>query len=421
MQTFHVSWPRGTIELELKPGAHTDQVYHDVAQKAKLAEDDFELYVDAEFRKLIPRQRQRFMNLRIKSGSTFYMKVLIDLPEEVVRQDAAATDLNREYLGDKEKPTIGMRSVQDMYGSRAVGIAHFEHRNALRPRLGDQTCGSCYAVRVGQEVLKPLMTAAVRERFSVHRVIFLFGRIDVVPGKVTVHASYAPRCTCTAHDFTLANADELDLPSAVAKVLGMQVVGMAISRPYVKDLPMAPYMIQLAAHYQNVYSEYFVTLVVTQPTEHEPPSAEAFQVADGAMKVDKLDLWAEPRQSNSLRFKEPILIHDGFKEEVVGSYLNLFLLALRLRTRPSRIPLHVFPSLGADPGVPDLRNHLNDRPWCPNWYALFDFNLLIFLAHDETITMDQLAQIVAAITKMEEVPRPIWKKIEARAATVVVK
>jgi hypothetical protein len=167
----------------------------------------------------------------------------------------------------------------------------------------------------------------------------------------------------------------------------------------------------MAAHYQNLIGEYFTTLIVT-PSKSDESGTEiqAFQVSDGTMRIDQEGLFTESPDPQTIVVTEQLYIC-GWKRDRAD--VNVFLCAVRLRKTQSKFPNHTFPSPSQNPTPLDLKFHFRDTEFCPFWYQLFDFNLLLYLVSNRVLTLEQIHSLVPVILQQRDPPEELANRIEA--------
>lgn len=391
------------------------KLYKLISDHVQIPADDLALYRDPQYSaKIDLRQNVNIMNLKLKNGMILYLKINTELKSKVPTAEMAVPiETGKDYLAEGEQMTPEMRRFQSEFGPRAVSIAFFEHRESLKPRIDSQEESSCYAFRIGEEAIKRFQAIAFQEGFATHRITFLFGRINEITGKITVHCSCEPPQVNAADHVEISPDFDITIPVAVAEQFGMKCVGMAIShKPSDEKYPMAPYMAQLAGFYQNYFGEYFTTAVV-MPRGDSDVVVEAFQVSDACMKLDADKYWVEAKTPNTVAFREELWVGGMKKKE---ADVNFLLCAVRVRQTKSKIPCHSFPSPSQNPSKLDLKRHLSDNEFCPNWRKLFDFNLLVYLAMQSILSIkSDIPAIVSAIISKDEIAEGFMALIEGAA------
>jgi hypothetical protein len=315
----------------------------------------------------------------------------------------------KDYLGPTEKePTREMKMVQSEFGRNAVSLAFFAHRDSLKPHLDRQEESSCYALRIGQEAIKRFQTIAIQTDFAAHRLTFLFGRINKRTGKITVHVTVEPPQRNFPDRVEIEEWFNLDSAIKIAKEFTMECCGMAISHRGDPKYPMTSYMVQLAARYQNLYGEYFTTLVAT-PSGESDIGMEAFQVSDATMQLDSEKWFLPPTNPHELNFRDEVFVC-GARKKMAD--VNICLCAVRVRHTHSKFPNHEFPAPSQSPRILDLKMHFQDHEFCPNWYHLFDFNLLLFLEVSGICRLSEVQAIVPVLLQQQDLPDELMEKIE---------
>ena len=405
-----VNWARGALRLDVSMRTTIIELLKMISDAIKIDYKHLELFLDPSFEHKVDI-RKNVLNAKIKTGKILYLKVNASLPEVSHSQMTTPIEVAKDYVAEGEKMTPEMRRFQSEFGPRAVSVAFFEHRDSLKPRIEFQEESSCYAMRIGKEAIRRFQAIAFQEQFATHRLAFLFGRVNRITGKVTVHCSLEPEQKNFPDHVEIEPEFDISVPLEVAEAFGMECVGMAISHQPSEKFPMAPYMVQLAAYYQNLFSEYFTTVVVTPKDDNVV--VEAFQVSDAAMKMDKGHYFVPCKKENTIAFKEELFVCGVKRSE---ADVNLFLCAVRVRQTHSKIPGHTFPSPSQHPRMMDLKQHLAENEYCPGWRKLFDFNLLVFLAFNEILSSSDIPIIVSAIIGKKEIPEGYMELIEAAAS-----
>ncbi|KAH0793781.1 nuclear protein localization 4 [Histomonas meleagridis] len=402
-----VQWARGCQHINnINLSDKVTTLIQGIATQLRLNPKNITLYYDQQCKKRIP-QEGNVMNARLQDKQIIFLDYKGALPERPVAKMTTEIDASKKYLAEGEEPTNEMKRIAKDFGSRAVSVSFIEHKNNLKPNIDFQEESSCYAFRVSSECIKRFQTIALQENFSTHRVIFLFGRINEITGKVTAHCSCEPPQVNKPDRFEVDATFDIDSVCQIASYFGMKCVGMAISHKPDAKFPMLEYMIKQAALYQNKFGEYFTTLIVT-PIGQNDISVEAFQVSDAAMKLDKGDYFANSDNQHVVVFKEELTVC-GFKRKEAD--VNLLLCAVRVRQTHSKFPSHEFPSPQQEPTILDLKRYFVDHEYCPNWYALFDFNLLVFLKLNDILTLKNIQIVVNHILAKTEIPNAIMDVI----------
>lgn len=281
---------------------------------------------------------------------------------------------------------------------------------SMKPQIDFQSESSCYAFRVGKECMKRFQAIAFQEGFAVHRVLLLFGRINKITGKITVHASCEPKQINFPDRVEIDPNFNLVHLINVARKFGMECVGMAFSHKNEKNYPLTNYMVLMAAKYQSFFGEYFTTIVVT-PENEDKVKIEAFQISDAGVRVYCENYLTEQNNPHKISFREGLNVCGQKKNE---ADVNLFLCAVRVRLTKSKFPNHSFPSPSQNPSKIDLKMHFENNEYCPSWYQFFDFNLLIFLEEyyvfgDETDCV--VETIIKNIISKDDIPEIIVERL----------
>jgi hypothetical protein len=426
MTKIIINWPRGTLKRKQWPSDQMADVYASIADEINLNSGDFMLWKDEDYatrRKSTPSyapvsRTGTFANARLKDGQVVFMEVLVPLPDLPAVTAVPEANLANAFLVKEEKPTQSMQSVQSAFGKRAVGMAHFEHRDLHKPHVTRQAESSCYAVRIAPAVLRVLVAKSTAGGFSNHQIAYLYGRKQVITGKVTVHWAFLPDQISRPDSVEVPNEIQFRAPNAIARLFGIELVGAAIAGQFPELLPFKPYMIKFAAK-QQLANEHFVTILVGPKEGSREVEIVAYQVSDAAMKLVEGAYLVQTDNPDTLAFKEDLRFCQIRKHEVSGTDLNLLLIPIRVR-KPSKPriaarPTH-FPPFSEGVAPLDVDKYLTDNEYCPNWHRLFDFDLLVYLVERGVLAIDnELPTLVDAIINKREVPRPIMTKIMKEA------
>jgi hypothetical protein len=413
-----VNWERGQVHLNASRTDTVRKILELVAEKLGCNPSDIALL--AEFNSAAPLDHSVKFKDFAPPGTqqaTLYLKVLKPFSPNIGCDAAPAVAANR-FLAPGETPTLEMQRIAAEFGDRAVSLAHYAHADSLKPRIEEQAQSSCYAIRISEKIFLTFEALALQDGFRVHRFAFLYGRVKPLTGKVTVHCCFEPEQVSSPERVDLHQSFNIDIPNAIAAQFGMQCVGMAVSGSFDAKMPLHPYVIVRAAQYQNLFGEYFVTLIVSPSQGSEGRvSVEAFQVKDVAMRLEKEGLVVPSADPSILKFKEPIFVYGKGKklDQLQGDEVNLLLCAVRVRQKESKIPLHVFPAPAHSPSFLDLKRHLENHEFCPSWYKLFDFNLLVFLATKGGLAVtSEIQVIIRSIIAKTDVPEGIMELIDRK-------
>lgn len=393
----------------------TDQmqsVLKQIAKKIKVDPRYLSLYFDRKFSKPISN-RETVINSGLKSKMIVYLKSAVPIPKSDICQLTERTDIYKDYLAPGETEiTPEMKRVQQDFSKYSISTHFLEHRNALKPHIDFQGESSCYAFRIGNECITRFQSIALQSSFSTHRIGFLFGRINELTGKVTAHVLMEPIQTNNEDQVIIENEEDIISSVKIADMFGMRCVGMAISHQPDQKFPMTSYMVRMAAHYQNLYGEYFTTLVVMPQNENDVV-IEAFQVSDAAMQIDREKLFDNSDDNYNpkiVKFKEPLNTCNVNRTE---ADVNILLCAVRVRLTKSKFISHSFPSPSQHPTFVDLKMHFSENDFAPTWYQLFDFNLLLFIYQKDILTLSEIQQIVNDIIKMKDIHENTMRKIRS--------
>lgn len=404
-----VQWQLGSYHARIRSTSSVKDLICSIAEGLNLNSCDVHIFYDPKYQRPIPF-RNTLASARLRDKQIIFMRYDGDLKDRksgVGMKMTTESDSAKRFLGAGEQPTNDMKIVGKNFGPRAVSVAFFEHREKLKPSIDFQEESSCYAFRVSKEAIKHFQVMSLQDGFGKHRISFLFGRINKITGKVTAHCGVEPNQNNFDDHFEIDEIFDLEQVCTLASFFGMDLVGMAISHKPDGKFPMSEYMIRLAAKYQNMYGEYFTTLIVTPANENDV-SVEAFQVSDVAMRLEKEGYFAESKDPHVVELKEELTVCQ-FKRKSVD--VNLFLCAVRVRQTTSKIPLHDFPSPSQQPSLLDLKQYFADHESCPSWYEFFDFNLLVFLFTNDLISEDDLYKVVQKIKSKSEIDSTVFNQL----------
>ena len=404
---INVEWVYGHIRLEVTLSQTVQEILRVVSKQVKVDPKFLSLYMDRKYQNRIPDQKT-VLWAGIKNCSTIYLKITGTIPKPEICKLTEPIDVYKKYLGPNEKEmTSEMKKIRKDFGPHAVSTGFIEHRNMLKPQIDFQSESSCYAIRVGEECMKRFQAIALQSHFSTHRIGFLFGRLSEVSGKSTVHALMEPPQENFPDHVMITDEHCMDNALEISQAFGMKCVGMAISHQNDPKFPMTAYMVEMAAKYQNLFGEYFTTLVV-MPVGDENMKIEAFQVSDAAMRCHKEHLFRKTDNQKICKFTEPLFVCNVKKDE---ADVNLLLCAVRVRLTNSKFISHSFPSPSQNPTKLDLKLNFSEKEYTPTWYQLFDFNLLLFLKTERILSKNQVNQVIHDIIKKKDIPEETMEQI----------
>jgi len=349
---------------------------------------------------------------KLTDESIIYVQVTGELPDVPFAQMAMPIDVQEKFLEHGQKIPIHIQKIRSLYGTRAITGALFEHRESLLPHVDFQKESSTFAIRIGFEALKRFQSHAIQSGFKNHRILFLYGTINKITGKVTVQASSEPEQNNFSDHVEISEQYNPISAILLARGFGMECVGMAISHSGSDPKhPMTEYMVKMAAQYQNMFSEYFTTLIITPEMVNGDVATQivAFQASDAAMKMDQQLLFDQSDNAGEIHVNQDVIVC-GAKKRKVDT--NLIICAVRVRQTHSRFVSHAFPWPSQNPTTLDLKKYLGDNEYCPHWYQLFDFNLLIHLANFGVFDPEnEGADLVNKILNKEEIPPTIIRRM----------
>ena len=421
-----IRWPLGMLKVDVDPKMTIGKLLFEVSQKIKVAQRSCKLY-----RSLSPKstyidelnQNSTVEEENIKKGDIIYLDVSKEkLPQNVpVGQHVMKYDVIDEFKPKDEKIPETVRNVRCTFGKRVISSAFYDMKERGIPAIIYQLESSCYAFRVAQEAIQRFQYISLQDHCAVHRVLLLFGRLNEETGKVSIHCSVQPPQKNFADHFEINSNFNMTLCLEIANMFGMKLLGMAVSHPYIKEpnkeranIPLPAYLIELAAKFQELFGEYFTTLVCT-PFGNDLMNIEAFQVTDAVVKLTQLNLIDEEKSKETkdfckIYFKQDIRV---FEQKKRWCHVNLCICAVRIRKIQSKIPSHDFPTLAAEPSETDVQKYFKNNELCPSWRRFFDFNLLVYLALTG-IELSTMRKIVNSIVKMEDIPKYILDQIGSK-------
>ena len=440
-----IRWARGMLKIDVEPSMTIGKLLFEVCQTIKIPQINCKL-----FRSCSPKSKfideldenRTIADEKIKRGDIIYLDVptqIIPQNIPVAQQGIKCYDIINEFHKDNEKIPQIVKNLQSEYGPRVIAAPFYDMKERGVPQITYQTESSCYAFRVAEEAIKRFQYISLQDHCRVHRVLLLFGRLDKISGKVTIHCSVQPTQICYEDHFEISPTFNEDLCCEVADMFGMKLLGMAVSHPKIlekkkeneqlykkikedKDedekgveIPMPTYLIELAAKYQAKFGEYFTTLAITPVKGKDILHIEAFQVTDAVVKLTQMqliddDILKALEDYYKVYFKQDIRV---FEQKRKFCHVNLCICAVRIRKVKSKIPSHAFPTLAACPTDTDVQMYFKDNEYCPSWRKFFDFNLLVYMANNG-IELSTIKEIVKSIINMEDVPRRILDRIGDR-------
>lgn len=411
-----IQWQYGFMRIKIQHASKMESLFQQIGEKIHVDPKYLSLYFDHNFNNRVP-DRSTVVNSGLSDKMIVYLKSTFRIPKGEICKQTERTDKFKDYLAPGEtEMTPEMARIQRDFSKFTISSHFIEHRNALKPHIDLQSESSCYAFRVGNECMTRFQSIALQSRFSNHRIGLLFGRINEITGKVTAHVLMEPSQENKADEVIIKNHEDIQSSVFIAKLFKMKCVGMAISHQPDDKFPMTSYMVRMAAHFQNLFGEYFTTLVV-MPRGENDVVIEAFQVSDAAMRIDQENLFEDTNHSNNyfnnyspkiVRFKEPL---DTCNVNRTEADVNLLLCAVRVRLTKSKFISHLFPSPSQNPTNIDLKMYFHEKEFAPTWYQLFDFNLLLFIYENFILSESEIREVVDDIINMRDVPEVIMQKI----------
>ena len=418
MVKIAVQWARGLIKLEMPLSAKVSQLIEKVSQETTVPANTITILAPepktiSKFTKQLD-PNSTLANSKIKSGTLLYMQTTEkNLPDVKFGQSVLPVDVHAHFIEEDQKnvPKQMIQKAKEL-GARVVTPALFEYREKTKPHFTYQKESSCFAIRIGLEAINRFQKIAFSSNFATHRLIFLFGRINEITGKITVHCGMEPPQKNFADHVEIDPNFNMDIPLQIAKAFGMNCIGMAISHNCAsKNHPMTEYMVKLAAKYQNEFTEYFTTVTIT-PTSHNGVSSlemQGFQVNDATMKVEKAGLFAQSEEPEFMAFNTDIKFQSKPHRKLDT---NLALCAVRIRTAKSHFPSNAFPSPSAMPTTQDLKEYFNDNQYCPPWRQLFDFNLLVYLVQIKVLAPMLIDTVVNQIIYKKPIEKTVMANLK---------
>ena len=411
MVKIGVQWARGLIKLDTSLTVPVKRVIDELSKQTSVSSNNITLYLDQKFTQPIDPNKT-VVTSKIKKGMIIYMKVDGPLPDVKFGESVIPIDVHSHFLGDSQNvPSLELKKAKEM-GLRVVTPALFEHREKLKPHFTYQKESSCFAIRLGLEAINRFQKIAFQSNFVTHRLIFLFGRINIYTGKVTVHCGMEPPQKNFLDHVEIKPDFNMNVPLEIAKSFGMECVGMAISHKCEsKNHPMTEYIVKMAAHYQNEFSEYFTTVIITPTHQNGVDSIEVqgFQVNDATMKIEKSGIFEESEDPNVLQFNTDVKFQNRPLRKLDT---NLALCAVRIRSAKSHFPSNAFPSPAAFPSSVDLKHYIDDNQYCPPWRQLFDFNLLVYLVSSGVIPSDKIKTVVDQIIGKKKIDKTVLSNLQ---------
>ncbi|EAX88940.1 hypothetical protein TVAG_375880 [Trichomonas vaginalis G3] len=412
-----IQWARGKIKLEVDPNEPIQSVINRFAESIKTEPNYVVLYKILGQNGYEGRLDNKLTvgESNLHNFDMTYAKLLTEkLPDVEYGNSLGKAFAISDFIKQDTIIPEHIKEFTSEFGPKAVNVQFFELADSLIPQVINQTESSTYAIRVGVEAIKRFQIVSLNEHFKNHRMMFLFGRVDKITGKVTVHCGMEPPQFNSPDHFTIVPEFEMLRPCQIAQSFGMQCVGMAVAHNYGPKLPLPGYLLKLAAHFQVKFGEYFTTLVF-MPNGTNNIEVNAYQVSDAVTKLENLGLIEEPKSYSDqkeiglIRFKKDVRV-SGAKKRFCN--VNFCLCAVRVRKVNSKIPSHDFPSPNSKPTKTDLIRYLDDNEYSPTWRKFFDFNFLVYLVSQELITIKDIGDISTSIVTMTDIPKRIVKKVE---------
>lgn len=406
-----VQYQYGCLRLKVNLTSQMKSVLEQIGKKIRVDSKFLNLYFDPKYQNVV-NSRCSVISSGLKNKMIVYLKSAVAIPKGDICKLTERTDNYKDYLAPGETDiTPEMKRIQKDFSKFTISSHFIEHKNALKPHIGFQEESSCYAFRIGKECITRFQQIAFQSSFTTHRIGFLFGRINEITGKVTAHVLMEPLQE-NYSDHVIIKSDH-DIFSAVkiAQMFDMKCVGMAISHQPDNKYPMTSYMAKMASHFQNLFGEYFTTLVV-MPRNDNDVVIEAFQVSDAAMQIERENLFVDSSNDNDdpriVKFKEPLDTCNVKREE---ADVNLLLCAVRVRLTNSKFVSHSFPCPSQLPTLIDMKMYFKENDYKPTWYQLFDFNLLLFMCENQILSRKEISGVISDIIEMHDIHEDVMRKI----------
>ena len=183
-----VRWERGSFRIKVKLKNKCSSIVDEISNHLKIPKEQILIYSDHQCKKSISMTRT-IEDTGIKDHSFIYVHISGTLPETPICQSGMPSNYQDQYLEGDQSDPFKVQRMKLGLPPRTITLSFLEHRNQLKPQINIQEESSTYAIRISEEALDRFRTVS---DFSVHCLLFLFGRINEITGKVTVHTSLAP-------------------------------------------------------------------------------------------------------------------------------------------------------------------------------------------------------------------------------------
>lgn len=321
-------------------------------------------------------------------------------------------------FNDKQFDTPKVIRFQSKWGGNSLGTEHLKIMKKKEIEVELQSSQSSTLLVLGSPCLNNFINKSRKDNFKVHRIAFLFGRINKKTGQVTVHCSYEPPQSNNKNHVYFNH--DLNLPIKVAEMFNMECVGMAISRNSElndKDQSsenvnlLTRYVMTLAAEFQGVINQYFTTVIIT-PVDNNQESCQAYQVVDALVELRKNNLISDNSLSSKcIGFTKLVKVGEKYCSECERESVSLI---VGIKESLSKIPVHDFPPASEYPTEKSLSHYIETHSY-PPWIQFFDFNLLCFLLENQVITEEEMKLLVNSIIEMKDPSVLIKRKINKYA------
>lgn len=413
--------PQGSANFSYLLNDDMDSFIEKVSNHFKIDPSQLKLFYDTFFEKPIKGYKGKIMNCLGKPDKLF-IQYSGTLPNADICKKTSK-DLSKKYLDFNDMNAADVKNISSQWGPNAISLCHFKHLHKNDPIIDKRLDSSCRLLIITKPSLDDFTNISLSQGFKNHRITFLFGRIDEIRGKATVHCSYEPEQT-NYLDHVEFN-DDFTVPLKIADLLGMKCIGMAIShKPPVgnneKDKYfLTSYMVKLAATYQNKFGEYFTTLIISPANDLTNSSYfDAFQVKDGAMKLQSNDDLVLTNDFKELKFRKEINVYN-----VITDHCDVFHLLCNVGVKQfhgnkpmnyikSKIPLHDFPHPSQFPDIKDFALYDESHQKLPTWTKFFNFQLLCYMLSNLILSEYEMINFIDCIVHMKEPSVLIMDQIE---------
>ncbi|EAY09540.1 hypothetical protein TVAG_276130 [Trichomonas vaginalis G3] len=424
MVIIGIQWARGILKININRADTIQRILMQISEQIKVPADKLTLYYDSAMTS--PMKKEYSYNralasnpnksLASKLNSLIYLKIDngVQISNEFNSGVSFSNAIGHSIMGSNATEEEKKKVIENANGfaKNAITVDMFRIADRSYPIFGVSSLTSTFAIRIPQnKILLPFQQKALMTGYKTHRIMFLFGRIDKYTGKVTVHCSCEPQQKNFVDHVEILEEFNMDLDRNIAHEFGMECVGMAISRPEPTEKSedykheMTEYMVRLAAKYQVEITEYFTTIVVTE--KH----AEPYQASDAAMKAYQQGLFLQSSSPTLLKFKSEVKL--GTAKHLKELDSNYAVATLRIRNANSHFPdTEPFPPLSEYPSVMDVKKYFDDMQYCPMWYRLFNFNLLLYFCYERIIPESAIGDVIHQIIHKANINKSVVSNID---------